>query len=399
VGAQEVVMATTTRDTWRAVAAGALAIACLLAACAPAGSPGPAAAPTSRTTAAAPASSPAVGSAWQGEWERTVAAARREGLVVVAGAPGQLYRQAMSRFEQAYPDVKLEYVGVSGRDFAPKVLAERRADQFLWDVHLGGPGTPINFLKPEGAFDSLKAAMILPDVLDDSKWFGGFDAGFLDAEGRYVFSFQAERSSQVLVNRDVIPASELSTIGQLADPRWSGKISWNDPRADGGGNGRVAFWLGAGGEDFVRRVLQQQAAITRDLRQQAEWLVRGQYPIAIGLGDTDLLPFQQQGVGTNVHALDPDSPIGSRMSSAFGNVMLMNRAPHPNAAKLYLNWLLSREGQTAWVEIAGRNSRRMDVPNNPAQTPQPGITYFDIDREENVHYRERAKEVAEEYIK
>ena len=75
------------------------------------------------------------------------------------------------------------------------------------------------------------------------------------------------------------------------------------------------------------------------------------------------------------------------ISSAFGQVALMNRAPHPNAAKVFVNWLLSREGQSALQRIIStpgeaKNSRRMDVPKEhipAAERRRDGMKYFDID--------------------
>ena len=72
---------------------------------------------------------------------------------------------------------------------------------------------------------------------------------------------------------------------------------------------------------------------------------------------------------------------------AFGQLALMNRAPHPNAAKVFVNWLLSREGQSAFQRIIStpgeaKNSRRIDVPKDhiPASERRvDGVKYFDGD--------------------
>ncbi len=336
---------------------------------------------------------------WKAEWEQVLRRGNAEGKVVIAGAPGGLYRQAMQRFAQTYPGIQMEYTSIGGRDFAPKLFAERRANLYLWDVHIGGAGTAINVLKHAGVLEPLKPALILPGVLDDKVWFGGLPSAFLDAEGKLIFAFEAEISPQVYVNRDFVPDAELNAIEQLTDQKWSTKISWNDPRLDGAGNGRAAFWLAAKGEGFVRQLLQQKSTITRDIRQQAEWLVRGTYPIAIGVGESDLLPFQKEGVGMNVLPLAMDTSAGGRLGSGFGTVMFLNRSPNPNAAKVFINWLLSAQGQTAWREIAGRNSRRLDVKNDPKTAPKAGVKYFDVDHEERVHLRKVATQIANEYIK
>ena len=70
---------------------------------------------------------------------------------------------------------------------------------------------------------------------------------------------------------------------------------------------------------------------------------------------------------------------GASIGSGFGTVSYLNRAPHPNAARVFVNWLLSREGQTAWQKHTGRNSLRTDIrkDNIPADAiPTEGGNYF-----------------------
>ncbi|HEY7059857.1 MAG TPA: extracellular solute-binding protein [Chloroflexota bacterium] len=387
----------------------------LLTACAPAAAPAkPAAsAPAAAPPAAQPAppqpannggsqatagSAPAASSSASADWDQTLAAAKQEGKVLVAGAPGSGYRDAMRAFEAKYPDIKLEYQGFGAIDFQARFASERRADQYLWDVYINGPTTFDITAKQEGGFVSLRSALLLPEVRDESAWFGGFPGAFLDSEKEYVFSFQAESTPQAYVNRDVIPESELSTIQQLTDPKWKGKIAFHDPRVDGAGNGRVAAWTSQLGEDWVRALLRQDVVLTQDYRQLAEWIVRGRYPIALGIGGGDLFTFQQEGLGKNVLPLGGKTPEAWRLSSGFGVVRLLSHPPNPNAAKVFVNWLLSKEGQTEWVTKGGRASRRLDAPVIESLTPDPEIKYFDIDREETLPLRDRAKEISKDVL-
>ena len=65
----------------------------------------------------------------------------------------------------------------------------------------------------------------------------------------------------------------------------------------------------------------------------------------------------------------------------------MNRAPHPNAAKVFINWLLSREGQSLFQRVISlpgdaRNSRRIDVSKDHVPTSEARrdkMTYFDTE--------------------
>src|SRR5262249_7054950 len=171
-----------------------IAVALCVVACAPA-APAPAAAPPPQPAAAVGASAatqpggPAsTRDDSQVAWEQALAAARQEGSLVLALQPGDVWRQWVERFEQTYPGIKLEATSITGADFVPRVLPERRADQYLWDVYIGGPESPYRGLKPAGALAPLKPAVLLPAGLDDGNWVGGFDAGFNALEGSYVYS-------------------------------------------------------------------------------------------------------------------------------------------------------------------------------------------------------------------
>ena len=332
----------------------------------------------------------ASGQSWKAEWEKTLAAAKKEGRVVVAGAPGQSYRDALTAFRKSYPDIQLEFVGLQGRDFGPRIVQERRAGQYLWDVHVGGAGSPFLIMLPNGVLDPLGPSIVFPDILDDSKWLGGFKDGFMEQEGKYIYGFGGYLSAAVFVNRDMVPESEFNKPEDLWNPKWKGKIVWHDPRAGGNGSNQAVLLLVNFGEGAVRRLLDDQApVITEDYRQQVEWVAQGRYPIGIGVIETTLRSFQKEGVGKNIRPLK--DPKLTSVVSGFGCVMAINRAPHPNAAKVYINWLLSQEGQGIYAKVSGDNSRRLDVaPGDPELLPRPGIKYLNMQQQE---YQEMRRKV------
>jgi iron(III) transport system substrate-binding protein len=363
-------------------------------ACAPAAPAPPAAAPAPAAAQAAPGAPRA---AWEDEWDQALAAARQEGTVVVAGPPGPRYRDAALAFEKAFPGIALEFTGGFGRDLIPRILGERRNGVYNWDVFVGGSSNGYDLL-PAGALQPLSPALILPAVTDDSKWFGGFADGYHDKAHQYVFGFIGQLSVHVFVNRDVVPAAELSHVEQLVEPGWKGQIVWQDPRVTGAGATTAGQLLLIEGEDFYRKLLAQDVVAMTDARQQAELLVRGRYPIGIGVGSDRIAELQEAGLGKNVEPLDPHSPAGSRISSGFGALMLMDHPPHPNAAKVFVNWLLSQEGQTLWAKAADGNSRRLDVPGPPDTALYPGVERRTVNDEEYFDYESRAREIAREII-
>jgi iron(III) transport system substrate-binding protein len=336
---------------------------------------------------------------WKTKWEKILADAKKEGKVVVAGPPGTAYRDVMRGFEKKYPEIVLEFQSFTPANFTARFSNERQAGQYLWDIYVTGPTAFDISAKKAGDLDPIRPLFILPEVLDEKAWFGGFDKAFLDSEKKYIFAFQAQITPQVLINREFVSEKDLNSIKGLLDPKWKGKIAINDPRVDGAGNGRVALWTGQLGEEFVRSLLKQDVGLSRDDRQLADWLARGKYPIAVGVNETDIAELQKLGVGSKVEPLGDKLPEAWRLSTGWGAARLVNKAPHIYAATVYVNWLLSKEGQTAWASTVSRPSRRIDVPRVAGMSPEAGIDYFDIDREERVPLRDKAQEISKSVLR
>jgi ABC-type Fe3+ transport system substrate-binding protein len=96
-------------------------------------------------------------------------------------------------------------------------------------------------------------------------------------------------------------------------------------------------------------------------------VVRGRYPIGIGIVDPYLAPFTDQGIGKDVGNLKTEIQL---VTTGSGNLYIVADNPHPNATKVFVNWLLSRETQALWAKTANTNSRRYDVePGSPEMLP------------------------------
>jgi ABC-type Fe3+ transport system substrate-binding protein len=72
------------------------------------------------------------------------------------------------------------------------------------------------------------------------------------------------------------------------------------------------------------------------------------------------------------------------ISGGFGSISLINKAPHPSAAKVFLNWFLSREGQTSWQRNVDSNSLRVDIAKDymsdwQSKVPEKGKEYIMTD--------------------
>ncbi len=292
------------------------------------------------------------------DWRKVHEEARKEGKLVLVGDPSEEWRKTLAgMFQEEHPEIKVEYTGMVGRAFGPRIKQERAMGQKLWDLFLLGTTTGYE-AKKAGFLDPIRP-ILFPEIADAGKWIGGLDGLFTDKENKFVVSYtlSVERTSSV--NRDFIRASEIKSSKQLIDPRFKGKIVIQLPTSGATlvALGNLAFMYG---QNFVRDFLaRQNPIVTEDKRQQAEWMVRGTYPLAVGFNNTQLMPFRKQGLGKNIVKLeDTIIPAGT----GAGCLCLLKDAPHPNAARLYINWLLSRPTQLKLSRNVLLNSRRIDVP-------------------------------------
>jgi iron(III) transport system substrate-binding protein len=333
---------------------------------------------------------------WRADFERTIQAAKNEGRVVVLLLLGQVYRDAVLPFERAYPGIQLEAIGGRGRDLTPRIRAERESGQYLWDVFLNASETGDLVFKPRGYLAPLRPTLILPEVVADDKWLGGFDDGWIDEENRYLYAYLGRITRLFYVNRDLVPENQLNTVEQLVEPRWKGKIITDDPRRPGPGSANLGHLLMVLGENWVRRFLANDPVIVDNPRQLAEFVYRGRYPIAMDLRSDIQWEFKKHGL-TQVKPLAPESETGGRLGMSRV-AALFDRAPHPNAAKVFLNWYLTRDAQQHATNLIGENSRRLDVVGPAETAPDPKTKYRSVNKGKYMHLIDKAMEISKESL-
>jgi len=308
------------------------------------------------------------------EWENTLAAARKEGKVAVITDVTATLRDALTvEFQKKY-GISVELFGSSGREVAPRVAAERKAGQFLWDIYVHGSTTALEAMIPMGAFDPLEPTLILPDVKGPKMWRGGA-IEYLDPNKMVLVMTPFHRGT-IFYNPKLANAKEFTSHKDLLNPKWRGKMVLDDPRRGGPGVATFTFFYlhPELGPDFIRALGKQQMTILRDYAQEVDAVGQGRYPVLVGGADFVAINRMKQGVPVTI--VDPrELKEGTDVSPANGNLALFNKAPNPNAAKIYINWLLSKEGQTIFARANGYVSARIDVPTDhtePWRVPLPG---------------------------
>lgn len=317
---------------------------------------------------------------WKQDWDKTVAAAEKEGEVTIYGQARAGVGKAVLAFKDAYPKIKINFVGGSGSDLSKKIMAEKRADKHLVDVSVGGAGTMVLVYYKAGLLMPIPPQLMLPEVTDANKWWGKKHL-YCDPEGQYVFMAQGDAGSGIgAINTNYIKPDAFDSWLDLLSPKYKGKILMTDPDSAGNiGNWRFVYYSPDLGPKFVTRLLtEQQVTFAKNEHQMMDWLGAGKYTVQVMAKLENTENARKQGLPVRQVFSEKE---GDTISSGSGNIITFKNAPHPNATKVYLNWFLSREGQLAWQKLTGRNSFRTDIPKDmilykDEQVPREGGKYL-----------------------
>jgi iron(III) transport system substrate-binding protein len=328
--------------------------------------------------------SAAVSADWNEDWKKTIGAAKQEGTVVIYTFPGN--ERLFQEFQKQFPEIKPIEVTVRGSERVTRILSERRAGKYLADLLMGGAGSAAAGLLKGGVLDPITSALLLPEVVDQSRWWRGRHI-YGDDEGKRIFSYSGAPLYYFHYNANLVKPQEFKSYWDFLNPKWNGKIVIAEPLT-GGTQEPLQFLYNNRelGPDFIRRFLtEMDVTVSRDIRQMVDWVAQGKYAISAlqNAGRLDIWDAKKQGLPLGVFATERLKE-GGLVGSGGGNIMLVNRAPHPNGARVFINWLLSREGQIAYQKFVppGKNSLRIDIPKDDVPEHArivPGANYALLD--------------------
>lgn len=352
--------------------------------------------------ACAPAASlpPTASSPGDREWGDLVAAAKGEGKLVVVTGVGEGYRRVLEVFEAAFPGITTEQTTMRGSLFTPRAIQEYQAGIYSFDAMVNTFGNSVKELIPAGVIQPVRTVLVRPDVLDDGVWRdGAFDQGFLDTDKKWVYGGFNSKSRGLWVNKSMVREGEITKFEDLLNPKWKGKIISVDPRSDGGARTIAASLRRKFGDDVIRRFWkEQEIVISRDKRLMLESLIKGGHAVAVVGGGAEglIADFDALGLTKGIQNLELEH-VETAGKSTHG-LVYFSRPPHPNAGKLFLNWLLTKEGSELYSKEGGTNSRRVDVPPAfPELLPTPGRSYFEP-KEETWAEEEEVVQIARQVL-
>jgi ABC-type Fe3+ transport system substrate-binding protein len=376
------------------LAALALSLVLMFAACSPSEPDSSNKAEASSKDAASTKQTPA-------DWSTVVEAAKREGVVVCGCPPRPNMTQAIKAgFEAAYPGIRLDTSPAPLPEFWVRVQKEQEAGQYLWDIYLFGVTLEMFELKNKGMLAATREYLVGPDVGTDADWEGGLDGRFMDNEKKYIFTFFRNVQNQISVNSTVMPNTQIKSFQDLLDPALKGKIVWQDPRIGGIG---ITFFSAVyrhyGREGAKQLIVDQQPLLVPGLGELAEQLIRGARPIAMSRMSADtLVPYEKAGVQFKLATNHIDEL--EMVNSVANAPTVLKNPPHPNATKVLLNWIASKAGQEYLSKALLNNSARKGVPPGDLEAvPVPGRKYLDSHLEDDMTGIQReAQRVARELV-
>ena len=326
---------------------------------------------------------------WQQEWDQTLAAAKKEGEISFYGSQG--YEKIFEVFQRRYPEIKVTSNTIrQGSEHGQAVMSERRAGKYIVDLFINGVVTPIQVFLKANILEPIRPQLILPEVVDEAKWWSG-KHHYADPDGKYVFVFQGNvHGGENAYNTKLINPKEFKSYWDFLDPKWKGKIVVYDVSRVSTVAHSLRFLFNHPdlGAEFVRRFFSEmELSYSRDARQMNDWLGAGKFPLSFFV--TDIEDAAKQGLPVKV--FDPGQfKEGAFVGPSQGGVNFFKNAPHPNAAKVAINWLLSREGQDTYQKIYAelhdvRQSMREDISMDvipPTYRRQKGVKYIYAGRPE-----------------
>lgn len=339
---------------------------------APGATPRPTATPT-----ASPVPTATPDTSFEAEWARLVAAAQEEGelVIILSGTLSRTGRPTLDFFGKKF-GIKVIASSGSGGPNANRALAERSRGRYTIDITTLSGGS-MERLRAAGALTALEPFIIDPTILKDrSNWYYE-EPVWMDLDRKYALanSISVGNIGSIWYNTENVSQEDLDSIQHyrdLLDPRFKGRMVMRAMNNPGGKSVFARLWLAPGlGPDYLDQLhtqFEQGDLVDSEAdKVMAEGVAKGKWDLGIFGGGRDFDALRA--LGLPVEELTEKRLIGPGASTELGGShAVMDQAPHPNAAKLWINWWLSSEGQSVHREnlvqfgAEDAGSLRRDVP-------------------------------------
>ena len=290
------------------------------------------------------------------DWDKIVEAAKKEGKIVASIPPSSELRKGMEiAFTRRY-GIAVEFVPARGGAVVQRIVSEAKSGVHYFDLHIGGTESVVSAMLPENVLEPVEPYFILPEVRDPKHWWGGHI--WIDNAKKYVYNFVAYQTVSLWSNPNEYKPVEFKSFDDLLNPKLLGRIGISDPRTPGSGSSMWSYMNYIKGEEYLKRLVAQKLFVTRDLRLLAENLARGKIALTSGIGYSEFQPF----IKANLPVVSlPVPKEGLYASGGYGHLVILKNQPHPNATRVFVNWLLGPDGQEIFARGMGVGTRRLDI--------------------------------------
>jgi iron(III) transport system substrate-binding protein len=262
-------------------------------------------------------------------WENVVAAAKKDGkLIVYNGTNFAIVRKIAAKF-QAETGIQTDVLDGRATEIRERIRVEQATGRTVASLTYTG-ATTLATQKSEGAFQAMGA---LPNA-------GRIDPQFKPDE---IIIPVTAGNFATIINTNLVKGDDVPrTWADFTNPKWKDKILADDPRAAGAGNVWFEATYNAFGRGFHEKMAAQNMVISRIFPESERRLARGEYAIYLPFNVSELKGLQ----GLPVQCVIPVEGV-PYVPFCYS---LLKDAPQPNAARLFVNYMLSDEAQVAQAE-------------------------------------------------
>ena len=288
---------------------------------------------------------------------KLVAAARQEGQVVLYTTliVDQIVRPLIKAFNAQIPGIEIKFVRADSAQLMVKLINEGRAGRVQADIwHVSDGLQPL-------LTENVAATLDLPNA-------HGLPSELVDPKGHWVSTNLSTRS--FAYNTQLVPADQVPRTHQaLLDPRWKGQFVWH-PNSIAGGYGFIGLVLKSMGEENGMRYLRalaKQNIVPLPIAARAvmDRIIAGEYPMGLEMNSSHAVISAAAGAPVRFVPLDP-------VTETVQIAGLSRGAPHPNAGKLFLDFMISRVGQEVFRDVDYIPMRPDVLPKSPEVKPDTG---------------------------
>jgi iron(III) transport system substrate-binding protein len=287
-------------------------------------------------------------------------AAKQEGALVIYGSgPDPLFAPIRDAFQKRFPGINVQGVDQRGRDSREKVIAEQQSRNYVVDVVSSGTDTQASLLQGNDIepYQAEELADAVPDFVQPGQ----------------PYSPRTVTIFTMAVNSTLVPPDqEPKSWKDILDPKWKGKLAMDDVRGSGPGGSLLAGLETVYGQDFSQKLADQNVFFATEAGPILTALNRGEYAIYLSSAHTDVITQKQD--GAPIKQIRPDNMVSVTQIPQS----LIKNAPHPNAAKLWIEWSLSDEGQTLLAQQGFATVRKGIRPSTPEASLE-GVQFFPRD--------------------